>query len=351
MKKLINILLLLVVAIQTTAQSTNSSFRSFTGTIGTIPFTMLLHRAGSDYEAYVYDMNTQEPYLLTAQKQKPNMIILTGAKPGSNYNEKWILNIAGKKVTGSFSQNKKILALTGNERNFEPNARFIYAEHKEKLNSDKSAPTATFYQSGIWYEGNKSINKLLWPNCINQSAGQYFIANKNEFIRYFKEEHKELKTSDYNDMQSIYNRETYSELLMSYVSQNLLVFSANTYSFSGGAHGNFGTGHFVIDMRNEKLLSLQDIISDTAALIPLLERAFRKMYKVDKNSSLTEAGLFENTIPVTNNFILTQKSIGFTYNPYEIGPYSMGQITFYIPIEECGSLISESAKNIFNNIN
>jgi Protein of unknown function (DUF3298) len=351
MKKLINILLLLVVATQTTAQSTTSSFRSFTGTIGKTPFTILLHGAGSDYSAYVYDMNTQEPYLLTAQKQKPNMIILTGAKPGSNYNEKWILKITGKKVSGSFSQNKKILTLTAYERNFEPNARFIYAKHKEKLNSDNSAPTATFYQSGIWYEGNNSINKLLWPNCINQTAGQYFIANKNEFIRYFKEEHKELKPSDYNGMQSIYNRDTYSELLTSYVSQNLLVFSASSYSFSGGAHRNFGTGHFVIDMRNEKLLSLKDIISDTIALIPILEKAFRKFYNVDKTTSLTEAGLFQNTIPVTDNFILTQKSLGFTYNPYEIGPYAMGQITIYIPLEECRSLISESAKNIFNNIN
>lgn len=351
MKKLISNLLVLAITLQATAQTATSWFKSFTGTAGKTSFTILLHRAGIDYTAYVYDEHTQQPYQLAGQNPNARMIVLTGVQPGSNYDEKWILKFTGKKITGTCVRNKIAVTLVAEERGFEPNARFVYTRHSEKLNNEKSAPAATFYQSGIWYEGNSGINKLLWPNCISQTAVQYFVANKNDFITSFKDEHRDLKPADYTGMQSVYNRDTHAELLMSYVSQNLLVFSAHSYTFGGGAHGNFGTGHLVVDRRNNKLLSLKDIIPDTALLIPLLEINFRRIYGIEKNIPLTDAGLFQNTIPVTDNFILTQKSLGFTYNPYEIGPYAMGQITIYIPLEECGSLISESAKNIFTNTN
>jgi Protein of unknown function (DUF3298)/Deacetylase PdaC len=348
MKYLISLLLL--VQLQSTAQTATSWFKTYSGTIGKSTFTMLLHKAGNDYDAYVYFMNTQQPYHIAGQNQKAPLIILTGAPPDSEHTEKWQLKIVGKNISGSFIMNKKTSLLMGQQRNFEPSATYVFTEKKERLNpADKTSPEAIFYQSGIWYTNNSAVNKLLWPNCIGKTAGNYFLENRDAFINAYKKENKALKPADYKDATYMYSQNTTSKLLMSYVSQNLLVFSADSYEYSGGAHGNYGTGHWVIDMRNEKLLSIQDVITDTAALSTILEKNFRKINKVPANQSLEEYGLFVNSIPVTNNFFLTQKCLGFTYNPYEIGPYAAGQITITIPFEEFKHLITDFAKDIFTN--
>lgn len=310
---------------------------------------MLLHKAGYDYDAYVYYMNTQQPYHISGQNQKASTILLTGSPADSDKMEKWQLKFTGKKLTGSFILNGKAAALTADERNFEPGAGFVFTETKEKLNpSDKNSPQATFYQSGIWYTNNSPVNKIIWPNCINKTAGQYFIENRNSFISSFKEENRGLKPADYKDATYMYSREVQVKLLMSYVSKSLLVFSADSYEYSGGAHGNYGTGYWVVDMRNEKLLHLQDVILDTSALAPILEKNFRRINKVPAGQTLTDYGLFTNHISANENFFLTQKCLGFTYNPYEIGPYAAGQIIIYIPFDEFKHLLTDFAKGLFN---
>jgi hypothetical protein len=344
------LILFLVFCFNVSAQTAQSWVKSYTGSIGKTAFTMHLHKAANDYDAYVYYMNTEQPYHLTGQNQKSSTITLMGAPVDSELQEKWVLTITGKKVTGSFIVNKKSTSLTAVERNFEPAATYVYVTKKEKLFPNaKSSPEANFYQSGIWYNNNSFVNNILWPNIKGKATvGNYFLENRNNFIAAVKEEHKDLKQADYQDASFMYNRDMTGRLLMTYVSQHLLVFSADSYELSGGAHGNFGTGHYVIDMRNEKLLTLQDIISDTLALQGLLEKNFRRIYKVPADQSLIEYGLFTNTIAPNDNFFLTQKCLGFTFNPYEIGPYAAGQIIIYIPINEFSHLLTDYAKGIFN---
>lgn len=348
MKRLL-LFITLTTGLQVFSQNNPSWFKSYSGTIGKTAFTMLLHKAGYDYDAYVYYMHTQQPYRISGQNQKTSSILLTGSPADSNKMEKWQLKFAGKKVTGSFIVNGKATALTADERNFEPGAGFVYTEKKEKLNpADKASPQATYYQSGIWYTNNSPVNKLIWPNCIDKTAGQYFLESRNRFFTDYKKEHADVTPADYKDATYMYSRESQSKLLMYYVSKNLLVFAADGYDYMGGAHGMFGTSHYVIDMRNEKRLQLQDVILDTAALSPILEKNFRRMNKIPASQTLTDYGLFTNRIPATDNFFLTQKCLGFTYNPYEIGPYAAGQIVIYIPFEEFKHLLTDFAKGIFN---
>ena len=44
--------------------------------------------------------------------------------------------------------------------------------------------------------------------------------------------------------------------------------------------------------------------------------------------------LFEPDVQPTGNYILTSDSITFIYNPYEIGPWSMGTPSISVPIRE-----------------
>lgn len=348
MKSLLS-LVLLIASIQVRAQTAISWMKSYSGTIGKTPFTMLLHKAGNDYDAYVYYTSTQLPYHLSAQSQTTTTIVLTGAPPASDNIEKWVFKLEGKKLTGSFILNNKTSSLTAEERNFEPAATYVYTQKSVKLYpSDKKSPQATYYQSGFWYTNNSFINKVFWSKCGQKTAGQCMIENRNEFINSFKEEHKGLKPSEYKDATAMYSREEHSKMLMSYVSKDFLVFSNDYYTYSGGAHGMFGTAHWVIDMRNEELLQLGDIIMDSAALSPIITKRYRQLYNVPEDETLMDAGLFTNEIPANENFFLTQKGIGFTYTPYEIAPYAGGQITIFIPYGEFKHLVTDYAKGLFS---
>lgn len=77
MKRLLSLFVILV-GLQVSAQTSTSWIKSYAGKIGKTSFTMLLHKAGNDYDAYVYYTSTQLPYLISAQGQKTNTITLTG---------------------------------------------------------------------------------------------------------------------------------------------------------------------------------------------------------------------------------------------------------------------------------
>ena len=67
----------------------------------------------------------------------------------------------------------------------------------------------------------------------------------------------------------------------------------------------------------------------------------RKAYKIPNGQRLDEFGLFENAIEANNNFYFDAKNntLSFDYNPYEIGPYSMGMVSVPIDIDALNSIL------------
>ncbi len=125
----------------------------------------------------------------------------------------------------------------------------------------------------------------------------------------------------------------------SYVNINtngFLVYRADNYAYTGGAHGMGISRFLVFDNMANKKLELNDIfdVGFEDELSKLLERKYRIEYYLGPEQSLTEAGLFENDIPPTANFHFTYNGMGFYYNPYELAPYSMGSISIIIPYDE-----------------
>jgi hypothetical protein len=133
---------------------------------------------------------------------------------------------------------------------------------------------------------------------------------------------------------SMYNLSEEDQLQIAYFDKNLFVVSRFGYSYTGGAHGNYGTGFSVYDLKNKERLKLSDVLTEAGIKIlpEILEKNFRKQYKVEDTQSLSEYGLFDDTIHVNENFILTPGCMVFDYVPYEIGPYAAGEIKIYIPM-------------------
>jgi hypothetical protein len=116
---------------------------------------------------------------------------------------------------------------------------------------------------------------------------------------------------------------------------SLMSFLVRTIAYTGGAHPNQTARYVTYLKRNQGELTLEDLSLDTQLLREALTDAFRIARKLDPAQPLSEAGLFveDRVLPINGNFAVVKKGLLFHYDPYEIGPYSMGAIDVEVPWE------------------
>ncbi len=160
------------------------------------------------------------------------------------------------------------------------------------------------------------------------SALQYY---SDELFRKFTEANRDLIESGHS-----FNWETIADAYVSINTNGILVYRADNYAYTGGAHGIGITRFLVYDTEAMDRIDLQAIFESgyEARLQKLLEQKYRATYFLEEGQPLSDAGLFEDHIPVSENFWLTSNSIGFYYNPYELAPYAMGAISISLSYEQ-----------------
>lgn len=139
--------------------------------------------------------------------------------------------------------------------------------------------------------------------------------NRKEVIEEF------LKTSSFetNTTDSLY-----------YFDENLLVFSINDYSYTGGAHGISYKKSAIISKDNE-ILDLKTMIDwNNPELKSLLWQAYQEYLK-----NIDEEGFVDfESFNVSEVVLLDYDSFVFIYQPYELMPYAYGILEFRIPLEK-----------------
>ena len=101
----------------------------------------------------------------------------------------------------------------------------------------------------------------------------------------------------------------------------------NLTDYTGGAHSNSTTRAFVFDLNDGNLVTLDDLfVPDFTDIL--------NQHVAESVSEEDLEAMFESPISPTGNYILTSDSITFIYNPYEIGPYSIGTPSITVPIKE-----------------
>ncbi|GIK22345.1 MAG: DUF3298 and DUF4163 domain-containing protein [Ignavibacterium sp.] len=127
-----------------------------------------------------------------------------------------------------------------------------------------------------------------------------------------------------------------------YNSKDFVSIVLNHYQFTGGAHGNYFAVGYNINLSDGSFLSLADIVQP--GKLDLLayecEEAILEKYQAN---SLFEAGLFENEIVISEDqdFYIIPGALVLQFDPYEIGPYAMGEITAEISFDKIKDILSE----------
>ena len=124
------------------------------------------------------------------------------------------------------------------------------------------------------------------------------------------------------------------------------------YSFTGGAHPNTFVTFKNFNLSNGEEIMLDEIISSDKQqeLAKIGEAEFRKLKELTTEADLGQAGFwFENNkFYLNDNYLITDSSLVFYYNNYEITAYAFGPTEIILPYSKIKSLIGQ--ESILNNL-
>ena len=135
--------------------------------------------------------------------------------------------------------------------------------------------------------------------------------------------------------------------------QGLFGAEINTSSFTGGAHGNYFTFYYLYDIDNGQRIHIDDLLKDNAhsKLLSMADQQFRESRQLGQDADYNEMGYWfeDNVFTLPENFKYSEGGIEFRYNPYEIAPYSEGEIILLFPLSEVQELIKPKYQIAYDN--
>lgn len=173
-------------------------------------------------------------------------------------------------------------------------------------------------------------------------AEQQWQQWQKQFAKDYREDAQALRSDDTTETPAYALR--YESQQATYVLWNqapLLSLAYYNFSYSGGAHGSYGTMVASYDTRTGQRLRFADIFRPgaEAQLSPILDRAVRRTLRIAAGEALDQT-LFVKKMPVTHNVYLTGGGAVFVYTPYEIASYAQGEIHIFVPMAELQSLLA-----------
>lgn len=222
---------------------------------------------------------------------------------------------------------------------------YEYKTYRIESNKPLEAPDTTYYSLVYPVFSDPKINEYVQNNIVLDSGKTSIEQMGEEFIKDFDKFYDEVE----------YKRAWFQEKKDSVTiqSENYIGFSSEYYAYTGGAHGNYYTMFNNYDVKQNKEILLNDIISadKLAAVTKIAEEIFRKQEGITATHSLTDGYFFDEGIfYLPKNFILKDDGILFLYNIYEIKPYVSGITELLIPYTSIQELMTQEGKEFSTEI-
>lgn len=185
------------------------------------------------------------------------------------------------------------------------------------------------------------------PNLPVPQLAQFWAKQRAEYQKSYREDAEENRkgldgTED--ELPTLYglSYESQQSTFVLWNQGSLLSLGFYDYSYTGGAHGNYGTKAVTYDTRTGQRLRYTDIFRPgvEAQLSKLLDQAVRRTLRMAPTQPLAE-NLFVKEMPVTHNVYLTSGGVVFVYLPYEIASYAQGEVPVFVPMAELQPLLKQ----------
>ncbi len=118
--------------------------------------------------------------------------------------------------------------------------------------------------------------------------------------------------------------------------KTIITVKTESSNYMGGAHGSYNVLYYLIDRENGNLLKEKDIFENYSedAVSKLIKEALATKYGDSAKDILFDI----SDVKPNGNFYFNKDSIIYTYNEYEIAPYSSGTIEVAIPYSKLNNL-------------
>lgn len=271
------------------------------------------------YESY-FSQDSKSPLL----KLKWNGNGFDGTWESGDKTKKYPIALTEKYSEGSYSfstgfYEDSVKAFADRPKSPSAEIRFEYLESKRND------------ENGKWLDSE--LKKMFGLAQADRSTGFKNIA-ATYFNDYKNEVAEQQKDSQDNKFEAWMNYTNNSQQTINYNDNGYVVIDFLADAYTGGAHGNYSSTMFCLDVQNKKQLVLNDIIKiDSNTLERILERNLRKEYNIKSKDALNTV-LFDDFIKPNKNFYFNANGIAFMYNPYEVASYAQGQIVIFIPYSD-----------------
>lgn len=176
---------------------------------------------------------------------------------------------------------------------------------------------------------NRKIQHFIFASLLMGEDSIPTAKSLQEAARGFVESYFNDK-AQFPDMAGAYFAEISVNQL--YASDEILCFEMRQYLFTGGAHG-YGTTSFLnINPQTGSELGFDDLFRNKSEFLFFAERKFRNQQNIPATQSINDTGFWfeDDSFSLPESVGVTQDSLIFVYNQYDIASYADGPIELRI---------------------
>jgi len=196
-----------------------------------------------------------------------------------------------------------------------------------------------------------SIRKAI----INNLFGEEFVPHANDsvvqlFTTMLETDYKANNEPLVNELDTAssysFNNEHTLEGFSLLSDKHIYSYGIDRYIYMGGAHGLNNRNYFNFDLKTGKLITENDLFID-GFNVELSELIKKRIIEESKNVkgaetdpilNLEDTDYWTDSIKANGNFYITDESINYIFNPYEIAPYYMGLTEVTLPFNRLSNL-------------
>lgn len=202
---------------------------------------------------------------------------------------------------------------------------------------------------------NDWVNKFLLKRISEtlSEEGESKGSSTNELVKEVREKAETRHKEGYQEIKELLDDEEQSlalnysfanEVKFKNQKNNIATIQLRTDTYTGGAHGSYHTEYFVLDLAEQKRLTLKDVLQEDGK--EALGKQLVKAYKKTDNSKDNQDLWFDKDTDMAEqlwneNFYFGKKNMVFTYALYEIGPYAAGEIQLKVPYKKLTKVLRE----------
>jgi hypothetical protein len=180
---------------------------------------------------------------------------------------------------------------------------------------------------------NAIILELLLLNTADEIAYESLEDRLESFIREYEMAKEEMENELV--LPSSWTCEVSIDVVLN--TEKILALRFFEMNYTGGVHPNSFTRYFNFNMQTGELIELEDILTEDyrKELVKTAEVYFKKAMEIAPETpiSSTPYEFPGGKFLLPRNFAIGKTGLIFCYNPYDIGPYSMGTIEFEVPYD------------------